>query len=219
MQLKATWNEGAQSNALDGQRHGIAATQAESRDAFGCAALRHRIKQRHQHARAAGADGVADGHRSAMHVHFGGIQAQFAIHSQCLHAERLVQLEEVHIAKRPTGFHGHFAHRLDGRQAQPFRLAAAGGLGANHGQRFQTQFPGLLCTRNHHCRGAVADSRRVACGDGAALFEGRLETRENLYCCPWADGLVGFEDARLFALLGGRNLDGENFVAKETLRP
>ena len=73
---------------------------------FVLAVALHRIEQRHQHARAAGADGMAEGDGAAMHIHRRRIEAQFAIHGQCLHAEGLVQFEEVHLVKRPAGFRG-----------------------------------------------------------------------------------------------------------------
>ena len=103
---------------LDGQRHRIAAAQAKRGDAFVRSPLRHGIKQLYQHARAAGADGVAKGDGSAVDVDLGGVQAQFANDGQGLHAESLIQFEEVHIVKRPTGSGGHFAHRVDGREAR-----------------------------------------------------------------------------------------------------
>ena len=85
--------KGWESNALDSQRHGVASAQAQRGNASLLAQPLQRVQQRSQNARSAGADGVTDGHRAALHVDLRRIEPQVAIHGQRLHAEGLVQLK------------------------------------------------------------------------------------------------------------------------------
>src|ERR1035438_9241433 len=146
------------SNTLDGQAHSIASAQAKGGDSFVLAAVLKSVKQRGQDARAAGADGVANGHCSAVHVDLGGVELQFAIYRQGLYAECLVQFEEVHIGERPSGLGRHCPDSLDGSQANPLRLPAAGGLGANDGQRLEAQPGGPLAAHDDKGGRAVVRS-------------------------------------------------------------
>ena len=72
------------SEALDGEGYGVAAAEAESGDAALEVAALQFVEQGDENARAAGADGVADGDSTAVHVDFIGIQIQFAHHGQRL---------------------------------------------------------------------------------------------------------------------------------------
>src|SRR5512135_909405 len=63
-------------SALDGQRNAHPAADAQRRQALLGLAARHLVQQRDEHARARGADGVADGDRAAVDVDDVGIPAE-----------------------------------------------------------------------------------------------------------------------------------------------
>ena len=88
--------------ALHGHRDGIPSAQAERGDAALHVAADHFVDQRDQHARAAGADGMADGHRAAVHIDFVRIQPEFAHHAERLHRERFVQFVEIDVFILPA---------------------------------------------------------------------------------------------------------------------
>ena len=54
--------------AFDGEGYGVAAAEAEGGYAFLCVAALHLVDERDEDARAAGADGVADGDCAAVDV-------------------------------------------------------------------------------------------------------------------------------------------------------
>ena len=161
---------------------------------------------------------MTDGHRAALHVDLRGIEAQVAIHSECLHTEGLVQLEQIHAIERPTRLCRRFAHGFDGRQSEPLRRAAAGGLGANHSQRHDAQFSSPRGAGDHQGRGAVAHAGRVARGHCAFRLKSRLKPGKDFDGSLRADRFVGIEEPRFRSFFGRRNLDGQNLFPKETLR-
>ena len=85
--------------ALPFDRHGdgITTSETEGRDSLMHIAADHLIDQRHQNARAAGADGMPDRNRSTVHIYFCRIQADFLHHAQSLHGKRLVQFVEIRL--------------------------------------------------------------------------------------------------------------------------
>src|SRR5579863_6299105 len=188
----------------------IAAAEAQRGNASRLTALCQRVQQLDQHRRAAGADGVAQGHRAAVDIDPVGIEAKFAIHSQSLHAKCFVQLEQVDVLQRPGGFAGYLAHRIDRRQAEPLRLAARGGLRPNHGQGPEATLFRGLGTGHNHGGGAIAHTGGVAGGHRATLLERRLEAGEDLYRGVGPDALIFVEDARGVAFLRRRNLHGHD---------
>ena len=62
---------------LHSQRHRIPTAQAQSSHAFVDVAMDHRVDQCDQDSGPAGADGMADGYRSAIHVDLIKIEAEF----------------------------------------------------------------------------------------------------------------------------------------------
>ena len=69
--------------------------QSEARPRF--SPLLHRVQQRHEDARAAGADRVADGHGAAVHVHLREVDLQLREHAEGLRGEGLVELPQADV--------------------------------------------------------------------------------------------------------------------------
>src|SRR5690242_15417807 len=80
---------------LDDQRDPLSAADAERRHAEPRVAVLHRVEERHQHPRAARADGMAEGDGTAVHVDAILRDAELAQDAERLRGERLVQLPEV----------------------------------------------------------------------------------------------------------------------------
>src|SRR5207253_11509003 len=67
--------------ALDGHGYRVTATQTQGGDATVDVAADHFVNQRHQDARSAGPDGMADRNRASIDIHFVGIEIEFAHHA------------------------------------------------------------------------------------------------------------------------------------------
>lgn len=77
--------------AFDGQRHCVAAPKAKSGNALSLAVALQGVEQRDQNTRATGADGVADGNRSAVNINPSGVEAKFPVDGQGLNRKCLVE--------------------------------------------------------------------------------------------------------------------------------
>src|SRR5213596_2858812 len=75
------------------QRDGVPSAEAQRRDPALRIAPAHFIKERHQDARAACADRMSQGNRSAVHIYFFGIQFELFHDGDGLNGERFVQLD------------------------------------------------------------------------------------------------------------------------------
>src|ERR1700723_3591584 len=89
-------------SSLDGHGHGISPAEAESRDAAMNIATNHFVDQRDQDTHTAGADGMSDGDSAAIHIHFVGIESEFAHHPDRLHGECFVQFVQIHVFVFPA---------------------------------------------------------------------------------------------------------------------
>jgi hypothetical protein len=144
---------------FDCQGDRVATAEAEGSDSSGFSIALHGMEQRDEDACAAGAYGMPDGDRSAVDIDPRWIEFQFAIDRECLDAKSFVQFKEVDTRKRPSRFRSDSTHGIDGREAEPFGLAAAGGLGADDGHWLEAQFPRPLGAHDDHGGGAIADAR------------------------------------------------------------
>src|SRR6267143_3752464 len=85
--------------------NGISATEAEGGDAALEIAALQFIQERDEDARAAGADGMAEGHRAAIDVDFFGIEFELPRHSDGRYRESFVQFDKIDILIAvPAGF-------------------------------------------------------------------------------------------------------------------
>src|SRR5437016_1366340 len=85
----------AASAPLDDQRDPLPAADAERGDTEPRVTVLHGVEERHQHARAARTDGMAERDGAAVHVHAILRDAELAQHAERLRGERLVELPEV----------------------------------------------------------------------------------------------------------------------------
>src|SRR5277367_972212 len=67
-------------------------------------ALLHLVKQRHQDARAGGANGMADRDRAAIDIDFAGVPTEVLVDRARLGGERFIGLDEIEIADAPSRF-------------------------------------------------------------------------------------------------------------------
>src|ERR1700760_3375847 len=80
-----------------------ATADAQRGEALLGVALLHFVEKRHQHARAGGANGMADRDRAAIDVDLAGIPAEVLVDRAGLRRKSLVGLDQVEVADAPAG--------------------------------------------------------------------------------------------------------------------
>ena len=90
--------------SLDGHGDGVAAAETKRGDTLLRILTNQFVDQRDQDASAAGADGMPNGDSSTVHVDLVGIEAEFALHAECLDGEGFVQFKEVDLIALPACF-------------------------------------------------------------------------------------------------------------------
>ena len=165
-----------------------------------------RVEQRRQHARAAGADRVAERDGAAVDVHLRRIDAELAQDGHGLHRERFVQLEEIDVLQVPADLLRDLLRPP--RPASSARTSARG--------RWS---PGRRCapaaSRSSACA-IAADITTSAAAPSltggalpavtrAVLLERRLQRRSDSGGRVGADRLVAVEHDRVALLLRNRD--------------
>src|SRR5436305_8671905 len=89
--------------AREAHRDAHAAADAQRGEALLGIALLHLVQQGYQHARAGGADRMADRNRAAIDVDLAGIPAEVLVDRAGLRRERFIGLDQVEIADAPAG--------------------------------------------------------------------------------------------------------------------
>src|ERR1700688_659824 len=89
--------------ALHAHGDAHAAADAERGEALFGVALLHFVQERDQHARARGADRVANGDGAAIDVHLAGVPAEILVDRASLCGECLIGFDEIEIADAPAG--------------------------------------------------------------------------------------------------------------------
>src|SRR5678816_719912 len=110
----------AASDLLHGEGNRISATKAECSEAGGLLALIKRGEKGGENPRAAGADGMTQGDRSAVHVDAIPVPAQFTSTRQRLHGEGFVGFDQVIVADPGASLLHQVAHREDGGENRSF---------------------------------------------------------------------------------------------------
>ena len=166
--------------AFQSHRGGFAAADAQARHAALQPVLAQRADQRHDDARAGGADRVAERAGAAVHVDLVVRQAVLLHRRHGHHREGLVDLVEIDLLRVPAGSFKQLPDRADGRGGEPRRLLRMRGV-ADHGRerRKPTRF-GRRAAHHDERRRAVGDRARVGRRHRAVLAERRLERRNLL---------------------------------------
>src|SRR6476619_992644 len=115
-------------DALNRDRGGFAAADAQRRDpAFEILGF-ERMQQRDDQPRAGGADGMAERAGAAIDVEPVPVNAEVALRRHRDHGKRLVDLEQVDVADAPADLVEQRPDRRDRRGGEPLRLLAMGGM-------------------------------------------------------------------------------------------
>ena len=155
-----------------------------------------RVEQRGQDARAAGADGMAEGHRAAVDVDLGGVEPELAADGDACTAKASFSSKRSTLAGAPARLLPELPDRLAPAPSSP--ASARGRATAWATMRASGVRPralGRLRRRDDQRGGAVVHAGRVARGDRAALLEGGLELGQRLQRRVLARRLVGRERA------------------------
>ena len=130
--------------ALHGERHAVAAAEAQRRDAAPRVPALHRVEQRRQDPRAARADWMAERDRAAVDVDPRRVDAQLAHDGDRLHREGLVDLEQIDVGQLPADLRGDLPHRFDRRHHHHLRREAARRLADDARHRRQCRARGAV---------------------------------------------------------------------------
>ena len=191
--------------------HGDAHAAADAQGGqalLGVAAL-HLEQQRIEHARARGADGVADGDGAAVDIDLVGIPAQPLVDGAGLRREGLVGLDQVEVLDGPAGLLQRLLGSGDRPRAHDRGVDAGVCPGDDAGERRDAPLPGLLQRHEDDGRRAVVDAAGAARRDRAVLIEGRAELGKRLVGHAVLDELVVGEHGLALARLDD---DGDDLV-------
>ena len=155
--------------------------------------------------RARHADRVAERDGAAVHVDDVVADAEVAHRRDADRGERLVELEQVDVAR---GHVVRLERALDRtRRLREQRRVRAGDHSVTDqlGERRDAELLGLRAARHDHRRGAVGYLRRVARGDRAVLGERGTQAGEGFGRRAGPDAFVGVDDHRIALALGDRH--------------
>ncbi len=129
---------------FDDGGYALAAADAEGgKAAFGAAEF-HGVEQGYEDARAAGADGVAEGDGAAVDVDFFLDEAEFFADGQELGGEGFVGFDEVDVVEGEAGFGQRLAGGGDGTHAHDGGVYAAGAVADDFGEGFEAEGFGFV---------------------------------------------------------------------------
>src|ERR1700692_1376470 len=192
--------------ACNAHRNTHAATDAQGGEALLGIALLHLVEQRHQHAGAGGADGVADRDRATVDVDLGRIPAEVLVDRAGLRGEGLIGLDQIEVADVPAGLLQRGAR--GGNRPGTHDLGIDAGLAPRHDttEDLLALLGRLPGGHQHHGGGAVIDAGGASRGDGAVLLESRLELGHRIQRGAVARiFVVGHDDVALAGLDGDRD--------------
>src|SRR6267143_1020397 len=108
---------------LDSEGHGVASAEAEGGDAALEIAALQFVEQGDEDARAAGADGMAEGDSAAVHVYFFGIELELPRNGNGSDGESFIEFDKVDVfVAVPAGLREQFLHGLHWRHHDPLRF-------------------------------------------------------------------------------------------------
>ena len=148
-----------------------------ARDAALLAVLAQRAEQRHEDPRARRADRMTERAGAAVHVDL-VVRDAVLLHRRHRHdRERLVDLEEVDVLRRPAGLPVQLLDRADRRRREEPRLLRVRRVRDDHRERREPALLGRRAAHQHQRRRAVGDRARVRRGHRAVLAKRRLQRR------------------------------------------
>ena len=119
--------------------------------------------------------------RTAIGVHFGGVEPERFVHRQCLCCKGLVRLDQVKIPDGHIDALQQLLHRRNRTNAHYLGPHARMGISQNACLGFQTRLLRRLTGRQHQCCRAIVDPRRVPRRDTAILLKHRAQACERFH--------------------------------------
>src|ERR1700740_620231 len=145
---------------FDRECYGVAAAEAEGRDAALQIASLQFVQQCDQDARAGCTDGMAQRYGTAVDINFFRIELQHACYRDGCHGERFIQFVEVYVfVAVPARLLQQLFYGFDWRHHHPLRLDAADGLRDDASDGLFAEARGIFFTGDDHCRCPVVRSR------------------------------------------------------------
>src|SRR5215470_9172451 len=187
----------------DTHRDAHATADAERGETLLGVALLHFVQQRHQHAGAGSADGMADRDRPAIDVALAGVPAEILVDGTSLRRKGLVSLDQIEVADIPAGLLQCGAGSRDRARTHDLGIDAGLSPGDDASQRLLAFLGGLLGRHQHHGGSAVIDAGGGARGDRAFLLEGGLQLGHRIERGAMTRIFVGVDDDVALAGLDG----------------
>src|SRR5688500_253975 len=147
--------------------------------------------------------------RAAVHVGLIPVEAEVFLDGEVLRRERLVDLDQVHVANLLAGAVQRLTRGRRGADAHDVRIDTAHTAGDDAGDRLEPRLRGRVGRRDDHRRGAVVDAGSGPGRDGAVLLKAGDELREAFACRIGTDVLVLVHDDVALLLL---HLDGNDLL-------
>jgi hypothetical protein len=174
-----------------------AAADAQGREALLGIALDHLVQERHEHARAGGADRVAESDRAAVDVDLVVVgwlvPAQILVDRARLGGECLIEFDQVELIASPAGLLERLVRSRRRTHTHDRRVDADGRKADDARERFQPERLGAVGGHHQQCRRAVVEAGCVAGGDRSLLVERGPESRERFGVGLPIDELVRVE--------------------------
>src|SRR6266550_403631 len=193
--------------ALDAERNGVAAAQAERRQSLLGASLLHCVEERSQHTRAARPDRMSQCDRAAIDVDSLPIPAKLLAVSDRLRSESLVGFDQIIVADLGAGFLQQVSNGFDRSEEKIFRIRRAGGVAGDASEYLELMGVRVLLGDNDKGGGAIVEARCVAGRDAQIIIAAILprergpKLRECFERRVLARTLVGVDSGR--SLLAG----------------
>src|SRR5437773_512260 len=153
------------------------------------------MRDRQHQARAAGPDRVSDGDRAAIDVDALLVQSQHPARVQRDRGERLVDLDEVQVARIEAGLLESIAQRQRWHGVQPRIAVRAHTVSHDLDQRLDLERLRPLFRHHDHRRGAIRYLRRVAGRDRPLGSECGWQLAKRLCRCPRTHAFIALDAA------------------------
>src|SRR6266849_255854 len=148
------------------------------------------IQQRNHQPRSGRSQRMAQGNRSAVHVHFFAIESQFFLHRQILRRERLIHFDQVDVIQSEPRTLQRTLRRRNRTAPHHLRIDARNSPIHDPSQRTQISFLRLLQRHHHHCGGAVDNPARVPRRYSSILPKSSPQLRQAFHRRLWTPVVV-----------------------------
>src|SRR6266550_2118308 len=148
--------------ALDAERDGVAAAEAERGKTLFRTTILHRVQKRRQDTRSARSDRMSERDRAAVDVDALPIPAELFAVSDGLRCECFVGLDQIVVADLGPRLLHQISHGLDRCEEEIFRLGSSGGVPGDAAEYLEVVSLGVFLGDDDERGGAVVEARCIS---------------------------------------------------------